>query len=1254
MKSVSVRLGLLAISHIWVLAAGSQMVFEKVPDAERGFVARGRGGSLGFTDKEVAIAIGKHGDVLRMGFVGARAGSHVEGRDLLPGTSNYFIGPASRWRTDVPQYGGVVYRSLYPGVDLVFHSAGGEMEYDFVLAAGADANEIELRFTGARKLEVNAAGELSIAMGRGTLLQRAPVVYQMRGTERVPVRAQYELSGRDRVKFRVGEYDRATELTIDPVLVFQTYVGGSRTDVPAGIGVDRAGNSYVAGTTNSIDFPRVSQLANPIGGSTLLASFDYGVTYARPDIGAPVFEMTGVAGQPDVVYAATSDGVYRSANDGRTWVARNAGLEGVTVNTVATDPQVAGRVFAGTERGLYRSDDGGVTWQRRSVLGSVLTTSANFSEYITQLVGDGGKPQVLYAVVDYLLYRSKDAGVTWAGVPNPAIEGVNSLAMDPNDARVLYLNGLDGQFSAIWKSTDGGSTWVLSWHLDWVYSNRSMAVDPTNSARVFAVTTSGVYRTLDGGATWSLAGLANATLDELIFEPAHPGVLDVVADEGLQVSQDHGATFHAVAGASPRRDLRTIFFTTSQVPAMLVGGDPDQDAFVVKWNAEGDQILYSTYIGGSYPDFANAMTVDGDGNVYLVGKTQSTDFPVMAGAAQAQQFGVASGFVSKLSPDGNRLVYSTLLGGAGSTELRAVAVDAGGSAYVTGVTESPDYPVTAVAMHGRPAKPCQLNFASTGHSFVTKLSADGMRVSYSTYLGGSCPDTGLGIAVDANGNALVVGSTYSSDFPVTPTALQGGFGTAPGSDSETASGFMVMVNGNGTSALYSSYVGGGFDDIASAVAVDATGLVSVAGTTAGFGQSAGRTPCFQLIVSSFPVSSFTSPLYGNVFAMKVDLTRATPLVSRVFDGCGQLPTSIAVDPRGSTWIAGGSSGSPSILLVAERVGDFSEAEIVPVFGLPSTFPGTQRYGIPLVAPLATAGNGFLIEIAPDGMTVPFGTYLPGNSYTSIDATGGVRIATSDTGDSIKKQQGFGYVSTSLLKLDPALSSPIVIQAPEPFHNLTEDGESLDIDGGEVVVIAGQGVGPATLVSGVPDQSGVMPKTLAGVTVTFGGIAAPLLSVQANQIICVVPLAYTGKAEKNVAVQVRYNDLASNVVRVTSRGSARLAVFGVLNQDGSVNSQANPAGAGSKVSVYVSGVGQTNPAWVDGGINAGTVKLASTVAVLYSARRTSVPLLYAGAAPGQVAGVAQIDFLIPTSSLVGDASPVLTLNGGGAAFQLWVK
>ncbi len=220
--------------------------------------------------------------VLRMKLVGASANAAVTGAEELPGKSNYFIGnDPAKWRTNVPNYAKVRYQNVYPGVDLVYYgSQGGQLEYDFVVAPGADPHAIGLSFQGAGQIRVDkGTGDLVLALDGSELRFRKPVVYQegpseLRGPRsedqdetrnpsnrqstignRQFLDARFVLTGRNQIGFQVAAYDHRAPLIIDPVLIYSTYLGGGQYNVGYRVAVDASGSAYVAGATNSSDFP---------------------------------------------------------------------------------------------------------------------------------------------------------------------------------------------------------------------------------------------------------------------------------------------------------------------------------------------------------------------------------------------------------------------------------------------------------------------------------------------------------------------------------------------------------------------------------------------------------------------------------------------------------------------------------------------------------------------------------------------------------------------------------------------------------------------------------------------------------------------------------------------------------------------------------------------------------------------------------------------------------------------------------------
>jgi len=317
------------------------------------------------------------------------------------------------------------------------------------------------------------------------------------------------------------------------------------------------------------------------------------------------------------------------------------------------------------------------------------------------------------------------------------------------------------------------------------------------------------------------------------------------------------------------------------------------DAFVAKLNATGSGLLYSTYLGGDGYDVGSSIAVDASGSAYVTGTTQSADFPTTPGAFDTtQNDGGFPGdtFVAKLNASGSGLLYSTFLGGGAREGGSSIAVDASGSAYVTGTTQSVDFPTTPGAL--------DTSYDGDGtylaDAFVAKLNATGSGLLYSTFLGGGggFDDQGLSIAVDASGSAYVTGVTDSTDFPTTP----GAFDTTHNGANDA---FVATLNATGSGLLYSTFLGGGSRDEGLSIAVDASGSAYVTGVTNGFGSM------------NFPTTpgAFDTSLDGGVrrdaFVAKLNATGSRLLYSTFLGGGSyDYGYSIAVDASGSAYVTG--------------------------------------------------------------------------------------------------------------------------------------------------------------------------------------------------------------------------------------------------------------------------------------------------------------------------------------------------------------
>src|SRR5262245_44724759 len=415
-------------------------------------------------------------------------------------------------------------------------------------------------------------------------------------------------------------------------------------------------------------------------------------------------------------------------------------------------------------------------------------------------------------------------------------------------------------------------------------SASGIAVDAAGNAYVTGVTSSlnfpttlGAVQTASGGGGFADAFVTklDPTGSTLVYSTYLGGSGN---DRGLGIVVDGIGNAYVTGGTDS-----TNFPTTRGAMQATSGGG--NDAFVAKLNPAGSALVYSTYLGGTGSDQGVGISVDAAGNAYVSGVTGSTHFPTTPGAVQTTFGGIQDAFVTKLDPSGSTLVYSTYLGGSGNDASLGIVVDAVGSAYVTGGTNSPNFPTTAGAVQTSPP-------GGGGDAFVTKLDPAGSALAYSTYLGGSAFDQSFHIAVDAVGSVYLTGITNSMDFPTTTGAVQttsGGSGDA----------FVTKLNATGSALVYSTYLGGGGGDEGVGIAVDAAG--NAYGT--GFTDS-----------TNFPTTAgaVQTTLGGgaDAFMTKLDPTGSTLVYSTYLGGSGSdLGLAIVVDGVGNVYVTGAADST---------------------------------------------------------------------------------------------------------------------------------------------------------------------------------------------------------------------------------------------------------------------------------------------------------------------------------------------------------
>ncbi len=363
------------------------------------------------------------------------------------------------------------------------------------------------------------------------------------------------------------------------------------------------------------------------------------------------------------------------------------------------------------------------------------------------------------------------------------------------------------------------------------YGN-AIAVDGSGNAFVTGCTYSDPFPTTPGAFSTALNGMSdafvaklNSTGTALIYGTYLGGESD---EFGNAIAVD-GSGNAFVTGETDSSE----FPTTPGVfqPISGGGGAFGGDVFVAKLNPTGTALIYGTYLGGEDNDYGYAIAVDGSGNAFVAGYTESGNFPVTGGALSSALQGAIDGFVAKINPSASALLYSTYLGGAGDDFCRGLAVDGSGNAFVTGRTDSANFPATPGA-----AQPL---LGGYDDAFVAKVNAAGSGLVYGTYLGGGNTDEGYAVAVDGSGRAFVTGLTGGEGFPVTPGAFQSVF-------RGDRDAFVVAVNAQGTAWSYGTFLGGTLFDRGTSVVLDGEGRALVTGMTrsTNFPTSAGA---YQLI-----------------------------------------------------------------------------------------------------------------------------------------------------------------------------------------------------------------------------------------------------------------------------------------------------------------------------------------------------------------------------------------------------------------------
>jgi hypothetical protein len=769
--------------------------------ADVDYVARGANYAIALERGEATLVL-EHARV-RLELLGSRRPEAPLAAARLSGTVNYLVGDRSRWRTGIPTFAAVLYRGVYPGIDIAYHGRGRRMEYDFLVDPSGDPARIRLAFTGLGRPHLAADGSLVLGRGKVTLRQPPPIAWQDVGAARREVAVRYRIARDGTVGFVLGRYDQRLPLVIDPVLTYSTYLGGIGDDSPAAVAMDRDGNAYVTGFTRSADFP-----------------------------------LAGAA--------------YGSLNGG-------------------------------------------------------------YDTFVSKLSADG-------STLVYSTYLGGSFGENGYGI---AVDGAGSA----------YVTGETN--SPDFPTTAGAHDRDLGFPTDAFVTKLS----PNGAALV--------YSTLLGGATTMPAEVVGAY------------------DEGRGIAVD-GSGHAYVTGKT-----RSVDFPTQGAfqPEPADTSDPIIDGFVTKLAPGGDSLVYSTYLGGEGTDDPWGIAVTASGNAVVAGTTAATNFPT-ANALRARARG-DEGFVTKLAANGATLDFSTYLGSSGHDLLTQIALDDGGNVYVAGRTEAADFPVT----DGAYDRTCNDGFCSWQRTdgFVTKLAANGASLAYSTFIGGDFGEELNGLAVDASGRATVIGT--SGEFPLVDPVQPGRGGGVDG--------YVAQLNAAGSALVHSTYIGGNWHDIPTTAAATPGGNdVVVAGQTSSTnfgttpgafqrtagGNTCGEVPCNDAFLwklasgdtvpdTTPPTISLTAPAEGLVARGTVQITadasddRSVTQVEFRVNG-----NTVAFDPLApyeANWLSQTTFEGPAVVTAVARDSSRNETVSAPRHVLvDNEVPDTQITS----APEATAAS----------------------------------------------------------------------------------------------------------------------------------------------------------------------------------------------------------------------------------------------------------------------------------------------------------